>query len=101
MDNLNNVTEAKTAKPKLKPDFKHRLGVFDGDASTLNLTYAVSSLAQQADAVIVVLSGQFLGEETNSKLSDDVIYWTLESVRATVNDIYALVTAYHEVCTPK
>jgi len=81
---------------KLNPDFSHRLGMFDSEATTLNLTDAVDSLAKQADAVISMLENQFLGDENVTKFTDDVIFWTLESVRATVNDINAIVAAYHE-----
>lgn len=47
------------------------------------------------------MSIQFLGDETDAKLSEDVIFWSLESVRATVNDIKAIVAAYHSASTPK
>ena len=95
-----NSTEQTTPKaptsPKLKPDFSHRLGLFDGEATALNLTDAVDTLAKQADAVISMLENQFLGDEKVTKFADDVVFWTLESVRATVNDISAIVAAYHE-----
>ncbi|GEM_PF-2126689 len=82
--------------PKLNPDFSHRLGFFDSEATSLNLTDAVDTLAKQADAVISMLENQFLGDENVTKFTDDVVFWTLESVRATVNDINAIVAAYHE-----
>lgn len=82
--------------PKLNPNFSHRLGPFDGEATSLNLTDAVSALALQADGVISLLSSRYLGDEKAFTLADDVIFWALGSVQATVKDISALVEAYHE-----
>jgi len=102
MDNNAQNPEQNTTSPKLQPDFSHRLGLFDGEATALNLRDAVNTLALQADNVLIMLSGNFCGEDEDvQKYNDNVIFWTLESVRAMVNDINAIVEAYHLANRPK
>jgi hypothetical protein len=84
------------ARPKLKPDFSHRLGLFNSEATALNLSDAVDTLTLQAENTIALLSSQFLGEEQAVKSNDDVFFWTLESVRLTIKDIKSIVNAFHE-----
>jgi len=99
METQNNSEQADTQEPtipKLNPDFSHRLGLFDGEANALNLTDAVDKLALQADSIIAMLGSQFLGDKETVKFSDGVIFWALDSVRATVSDIRVIVAAYHE-----
>ncbi|WAK02783.1 hypothetical protein [Methylobacter sp. YRD-M1] len=82
---------------KLNPNFKHRLSILGDDAKPHTLSDAIDMLALQADSVLTLIESQFIDDdEKTERLSDGVIYWSLESVRQTVNDMKAIVDAYHE-----
>lgn len=84
--------------PKLKPDFSHRLSSLGGEATPWQLQDAINNLALQADSSLVLISDQFVfeGEEEKARLSGEVMYWSIESVRQTVKDMRAIVDAYHK-----
>jgi hypothetical protein len=86
----------KTNPTTLKPDFNHRLSILGDEASSLNVSDAVSNAANQASSLIVMIQGQFLGPEySDGKLSDEIIHNCLESVYHLVLDMKAIVNAYH------
>jgi hypothetical protein len=83
--------------PKLKPDFRHRLSVLGDEAVPNQLADAIDILALQAENVLALIGNQFTtSEEEAGRMSDDVIYWSLDSVRQTVKDMRAIVAAYVE-----
>lgn len=84
--------------PKLKPDFSHRLSILGGEATPRQLQDAINNLALQADSSLVLIGDQFVNddEEKKGRMSDEVMYWSIESVRQTVKDMRAIVDAYHK-----
>ena len=93
------MTQNKSAQnpiPLLNPDFSHRLSVFGKEATIRNTTDAVDMLADQATSVLYLISGQFIGDYGADKYSDAVIFNSLDSVIASINDIKAIVNALHD-----
>lgn len=85
------------ATPKLTPDFQHRL--LSDMATSGNLMDSVLTLADQAENLLIIIQDQFIEEDNKgrSKLADSVIFHSLDAVCGLVNDIKAIVNAYHEV----
>jgi hypothetical protein len=81
--------------PKLKPDFSHRLSVLGDEATPQKLNDAIDILALQAENVLALIGHQFTtNEEETDRMSDEVIYWSINSVMQTVKDMRAIVDAY-------
>ncbi|MGJ0429728.1 hypothetical protein [Methylobacter sp.] len=82
---------------RLKPNFKHRLSGLDEEATPLNLSDSIHTLALQADSMLALISDQFVNDEEEPvKMSDEIMYWSIESVRQTVKDMRTIVDAYHQ-----
>lgn len=88
MNNKNNP------KLKLNPDFKHRLSPIGDEADPRCVADTIIGMAERAKAVLVLLSGQFTDDV--DKLNDQLIYQTIESVIREIEDINAVIRAYHE-----
>jgi hypothetical protein len=77
-------------------DFSHRLS----GSSTLNtaaLSDTVDIMTYQASSILNILSDQFSIEEGSNvlKVSDEIIYWTIEAAIKEITDIREIVRAYH------
>ena len=91
----NPAQPSEQTKPKiLKPDFSHRIPEYLQEATPFNLNCIVDNQAHQAISALRALSGCFAGD--NDGLSDEVIFWSIESVIQTIQDIQATVSAYHK-----
>ena len=47
----------------------------------------------QAISVLNILAGHFTGD--TDRISDEIVFWSIESIINTIQDIKATVTAYH------
>lgn len=79
--------------PKLKPDFSHRLPEHLQEATPLSLVDTIDTMSRQAISVLNMLAGHFTGETDG--VSDEIVFWSIESAIATIRDIKAVVDAYH------
>ncbi len=78
----------------LKPNFSHRLADMDeNNPTTFGLYSAVEGLATQAVCSLDVFADQFTGGR-DSKLSDDINYFAIQSIANTVNDIREIVHCF-------
>ena len=89
------ATKTQTKPKILKPDFSHRIPEHMQEATPLNLSDAVDQSALQAISVLNMLASHFTGDTDG--ISDETIFWSIESVIKTIQDIKATVTAYHEL----
>lgn len=86
-----------TTTPKLNPNFRHRLSILGYEADAYHVSEAVDNLALQAGCLIRMIQDQFIeGEDRDGKLSDHIIYWSLEAVAGLVADMKAICEAHHE-----
>lgn len=82
---------------KLNPNFSHRLAGLDEEATPINLADSINTLSLQADSMLALISDQFVNDDDEPvKMSDEIMYWSLESVRQMVKDMRCIVDAYHE-----
>jgi hypothetical protein len=82
---------------KLKPDFSHRLSILGDEATAHQLVDAINTLALQANSILALIGDQFVNEDEEPvRMSDEVLYWSIESVRQTVNDMRVIVDAYNQ-----
>jgi Tat protein secretion system quality control protein TatD with DNase activity len=83
--------------PKLKPDFSHRLSTLGDEETPAHVAEAIETLALHAENVLALVGHQFTtNEEESGRMSDEVIYWSINSVIATVKDMAAIVEAYRQ-----
>jgi hypothetical protein len=80
----------------LNIDFSHRLS----RRSTFNTSFlsdTVDNMTYQATSILNILSDQFAIDDGSDvvKVSDEIIYWTLEAVIKEITDIKEIVRAYH------
>lgn len=84
---------ANNSMPKMKPEFKHRLSVLGDDATPSLLADAIETMTHQSTNTLALVQQEFcIGGD--DKMSDEVIYWTLDAVLNTIKDMSALVKAY-------
>ncbi len=96
MNNTNIPAQTEQTPPKLNVNFTHRLSIFGDEATSYCLNDAIYMLSQQATNVLTLISGNFLGDENESKPPDEIIFWSIESAINTIKDMQAIVAAYHE-----
>ena len=87
---------AQNSTTLLNPDFSHRLGVLGHEATIYAVSDAVYTLVTQATSVLHLVSGQFVGDEIAGRYSDEIIYHSLQSVIASIDDIQAIVEALYD-----
>jgi hypothetical protein len=64
-------------------------------ADLTTMSESVNNMSQRALGVLNLLGGQFSGEEV-SKVNDEAVFWTLESISKEILDIQRTVELFHE-----
>jgi hypothetical protein len=80
---------------KLKPDFSHRLSILGDEAKPHLLSDAINTKTRQAKSILRLICSQLMLEDKD-RLSDEIIYDSVESVIEIINDIDAISDAYYE-----
>ena len=91
------TTHSKTNQTSpLNINYNHRLSRCS-NFNTAALSDTVDSITYQVTSILNILSDQFALEEGSDivKVSDEIIYWTIESCIKEITDIREIVRAYH------
>ncbi|MFZ2169870.1 MAG: hypothetical protein WAW61_09575 [Methylococcaceae bacterium] len=87
----------KTDQKQLTVDFSHRITPLSND-KFVSLEDTVYTMANQATAVLNVLSDQFItiDGESQNRASDNIIFWTIEAAIKEIEDIKQVIRAYRK-----
>jgi hypothetical protein len=92
MDNTNTQAEAGQETLQVTMDFSHRLSLCASFNSGI-LTDSIGMMTVRALGILYLLSGQF--EDANYRLNDKLICGAIDAAIQEVEDIAAILLAYH------
>ena len=79
-------------------DFSHRIGGLNKDCSSYQLTATIDDMSDRAINVLKLISCEFAKDEAlaDGRVSDEIMYQSIEAAIHEILDMRATVTAYFE-----